>query len=295
MDKTPVGGIVITNFPISGMCAWSVADRQWSGFADNNNAQAWDAHQGNKYICSEYVQRGNSPVQSDDWAISPRLYGGPQAISFYAKSFNPEFLETFEVLYSENSTNIDDFKSVGTVLDVPNSWTNYRFMLPDGARYFAIRSRSTNKFFLFIDDVTYIPAEGTPAPVVLQGYNVYRNGNKLNTELVADPSFTDKGVSVDRTHSYYVTAVYDKGESRRSNEATVLISGLGDIDAAAVSVVARDGAVAVSGLADGEVTVYAVDGRTVASVRCRNTVSIPVAAGIYLVKAAGKTVKVIVK
>ena len=184
---------------------------------------------------------------------------------------------------------------MGTVLDVPNSWTNYRFMLPDGARYFAIRSRSTNKFFLFIDDVTYIPAEGTPAPVVLQGYNVYRNGNKLNTELVADPSFTDKGVSVDRTHSYYVTAVYDKGESRRSNEATVLISGLGDIDAAAVSVVARDGAVAVSGLADGEVTVYAVDGRTVASVRCRNTVSIPVAAGIYLVKAAGKTVKVIVK
>lgn len=295
MDKTPVGGIVITNFPISGMCAWSVADRQWSGFADNNNAQAWDAHQGNKYICSEYVQRGNSPVQSDDWAISPRLYGGPQAISFYAKSFNPEFLETFEVLYSENSTNIDDFKSVGTVLDVPNSWTNYRFMLPDGARYFAIRSRSTNKFFLFIDDVTYIPAEGTLAPVVLQGYNVYRNGNKLNTELVADPSFTDKGVSVDRTHSYYVTAVYDKGESRRSNEATVLISGLGDIDAAAVSVVARDGAVAVSGLADGEVTVYAVDGRTVATVRCRNTVSIPVAAGIYLVKAAGKTVKVIVK
>lgn len=295
MDKAPVGGIQVTNFPITGMSSWAVADRQWSGFANNETPERWDAHQGFKFICSEYVQRGNSPVQSDDWAISPQLYGGPQALSFYAKSFDPAYLEAFEVLYSDNSTNTDDFKSVGSAIDVPNAWTQYRFMLPDGARYFAIRSRSTNKFFLFIDDVTFIPAEGTPAQVVLSGYNVYRNGNKVNSELVTDASYTDRGVSADRTHSYYVTAVYDKGESRRSNEATVWVSGIDGVDASALRIVARDGAIAVSGLDDGDVTVYAVDGRTVATARCRNTVSIPVAAGIYLVKAAGKTVKVAVK
>ncbi len=295
MDKAPVGGIEVTNFPITGMASWAVADRQWTGFANNKTPEMWDAHQGFKFICSEYVQRGNSPVQSDDWAISPRLYGGPQALRFYAKSFDPAYLEAFEVLYSDNSTNTDDFKSVGSAIDVPNAWTQYRFMLPDGAKYFAIRSRSTNKFFLFIDDVTFIPADGTPAPVVLSGYNVYRNGNKVNSELITDATYTDRGVSADRTHSYYVTAVYDKGESRRSNEASVWVSGIGGIDAGAVSITARDGAIAVSGLADGEVAVYAVDGRTVAVAHCHNTVSIPVAAGIYVVKAAGVTAKVAVK
>ena len=293
-DKAPVGGINTPNFPITGMCSWSVADRLWSGFEASTDADRWNAHQGSKYICSEYVQRGNTAVQSDDWAISPRLYGGPQALGLYAKSFDPNYLESFEVLYSENSTNIDEFKSIETVIDVPNAWTNYRFMLPDGARYFAIRSRSADKFFLFIDDVTYIPAEGTSAAIALQGYNVYRNGNKLNDALVADPSFTDRGVAADRTYTYYVTAVYDKGESRRSNEATVLVSGIGEIDASAVRIVARDGAITVSGFA-GSVAVYAVDGRAVACVKSDGTVSIPVSTGIYLVNVGGKTVKVIVK
>ena len=296
MDKTPVGGIEIANFPVSGLLSWSVADRQWGGFENNKTPERWDAHSGYKFICSEYVQRGNQPVQSDDWAISPRLYGGPQALSLYAKSFDPAYLETFEVLYSANSSNIDDFVSVGIVKDVPNSWGLYRFKLPDGAKFFAIRSRSTNKFFLFIDDVTFIPEEGDKMTAELIGYNVYRNGNKLNAELVTEPTFTDAKPSSERDHSYYVTAVYDKGESRRSNEALIrLVSGIGLTGAADVTIRTSTGAIIVNGVANDVVTVAGVDGRVLRTVDAQGSVRIAVEPGVYIVNVAGVTAKVLVK
>ena len=46
-------------------------------------------------MASEYVMRGDQTYQSDDWMISLMLYGGPQALTFYAKSFDPKYLETF--------------------------------------------------------------------------------------------------------------------------------------------------------------------------------------------------------
>lgn len=63
--------------------------------------------------------------------------------------------------------------------------------LLEGTKYAAIRSRSTDKYFLFIDDVTFIPADAAPAAVTLKGYNIYRNGMKLNSTLLTEPAYTD--------------------------------------------------------------------------------------------------------
>lgn len=294
MDKTPVGGIQTPGFPCTGLQSWFVVDCLWTGFGENN--ERWTGHSGNKYIASEYVERGGSSVQSDDWAISPRLYGGPQALTFYAKSFDPQYLETFEVLASANTTATEDFKAVGTVTDVPNAWTQYRFKLPEGTRYAAIRSRSTNKFFLFIDDITFVPAEGAPAQLTLKGYNIYRNGVKINSTPVADTEFTDVTAVDGREYTYFVTAVYDNGESRPSDTFNILMSGIGAVSSHnGVSITASAGEVIVKGLDEGFVTVAAADGRIVAREEAAPTVRVSLVPGVYVVTAGSKVAKVAVR
>ncbi len=60
----------------------------------------------------------------------------------------------------------------------------------------------------------YVPA----ASKELQGYNVYRDGSML--DFTTETNYTDN-VSVSGTYEYYVTAVYDAGESDPSNTWTV--------------------------------------------------------------------------
>ena len=130
----------------------------------------------------------------------------------------------------------------------------------------------------------------------LIGYNVYRNGNKLNDELVTEPTFTDAKPSSERDHSYYVTAVYDKGESRRSNEALIrLVSGIGLTGAADVTIRTSTGAIIVNGVANDVVTVAGVDGRVLRTVDAQGSVRIAVEPGVYIVNVAGVTAKVLVK
>jgi len=59
----------------------------------------------------------------------------------------------------------------------------------------------------------------------LEGYNVYRDGVVINTELVLVTEYEDTDVESGDTYEYYVTAVYDEGESEPSNtvEATPYI------------------------------------------------------------------------
>lgn len=293
-DKAPFGGINTPNFPATGMFAWTVADHAWP-FPENGVAR-WIAHSGEKFLASGYVERGGESVQSDDWAISPRLFGAAQAISFYAKSFDAAYLESFEVLASSATTNTDDFSSIGNVSDVPNSWTRYRFMLPEGTRYVAIRSRSYNKFFLFIDDVTYIPAEGEAANLNVKGYHVYRNNMRLTQSPVETVKYTDNNVRADREYSYFVTTVYDNGESRPSNIVTTKVeSGIDGIYGNDVVIEAVNGGVIVKNLTEGKVTVNTVDGRTVAVADAAPAVRINLACGIYIVSAGNNVAKVAVK
>ena len=78
----------------------------------------------------------------DDWAISPKLSGKAQTISFYAKSYSNLYRENVEVLYSTTGTDTDDFKSVDVFQSIPQEWTEYRFDVPEGAKYFAPKRRS---------------------------------------------------------------------------------------------------------------------------------------------------------
>lgn len=295
-DQTPVGGIQINKFPITGTCSWFVADYTWDVFHQmSEGAERWSAHSGNKFIASSYVMFAGSPVQSDDWAISPRLYGGRHAISFYAKSFDPEYQEDFEVLYSKETSNPEDFQSIGKVVSVPSSWTQYRYMLPEGARFFAIRSRSCDKFFLFVDDASFIPADGKAQTAEVVGYNLYRDNEKVNDQPITGTSYLDATAKPEDKPGYMLTAVYADGESRPTAKYVFDFNGLNSFVADGVAVSSADGSIIVSGANGMTVNVSSIDGRTVARVAGMDVNRISVAAGIYIVKAGRKTVKVIVR
>jgi hypothetical protein len=57
----------------------------------------------------------------------------------------------------------------------------------------------------------------------LLGYNVYRDGQQLNTSTVVIPSFVDMNLN-NGLYDYYVTALYNEGESDSSNHVEVLIN-----------------------------------------------------------------------
>ncbi len=57
--------------------------------------------------------------------------------------------------------------------------------------------------------------------VVLSGYNIYRNGSMINPDLVIFTEYEDNTAINGETYEYYVTALYDEGESEPSNTVIV--------------------------------------------------------------------------
>ncbi|MDE6496937.1 MAG: choice-of-anchor J domain-containing protein [Duncaniella sp.] len=254
---------------------------------DSEFNRTFAAHSGNRYLASIYNVDA-SPV--DEWAVSPILSGDAQTVSFYAASYS-EYPESIEVRYSTTGSAIEDFTE--SVLDIPyldQGWNLYEAELPAGAKYFAIRSYAADAFMLMIDDVTFTPELGE---LSLMGYNIYRDGVRINDAPVEEPAFTDADAA-DGEHLYHVTAVYDKGESMPVS-VSVAKSGIPGVGASAVTVSVADRSIVITGAEGHPVAVYTVDGKTVYSSAGQARTVIPVQPGIYIVKAATTVRKVIVK
>lgn len=302
LDRGFIGGVGSKQLPVSGRQSFFVINNTHSELQIGNTA-AFDAHSGNQYLCAMYSDIAKVPVQNDDWAISPELSGDPQVISLYASSFlsdpgQPQYLETFQILYSTTDTDPESFTLIEEFVKIPARWIEYKAYLPEGARYFAIRCVSNYQYMLFIDDVTYIPKNAKTTAVTPTGYNVYRDGQLLNDSPVAEPAWTDRTVDCKSTYRYNVTALYADGESLPSNEV-VFDSTQAGIDAIAgdamVAITAADGAIIVAG-ADGlAITVVTADGKTVANVEGSTLTRIPASTGLYIVKAGNTVAKVIVR
>ena len=262
-----------------------------------NGNPSYEAHSGSKYLFALFNYEGSN---SDDWAISPALYGGEQTISFYAKSYSGQYPEQIEVYYSTGGKEISDFVAVpnSNIFPLPNSWTQYSYTLPAGAVYFAIRSYGQNAFMLMIDDVTFIPGEGSGAKLNLLGYNVYRNGVKINDSLVEETEYVDTNVVEGERYTYIVTAVYEnRGESALSNECVVTYStvGVDAINDGAVKVTVEGQNIVVLNANDLNVTVAAVNGAVVYNGVGEAKTVVTVGSGVYVVKAGNTVKKVAVK
>lgn len=208
---------------------------------------------------------------NDDWLISPEV-DGAQTITFWACSPNNNYYgtqEQMEVLCSVEGKSIGSFKKVGSTITVPGQWTQYSADLPEGARYFALRCTSKDQYILFVDDIKYRKA-GTG--LKLLGYNVYRDGLRLNASPITATKYTDNR-SVDTDVTYSVKAVYNTGESRAANAVWDAASG--------ISGVGED-----NGLA--QVRIYDLSGRQM-------PLGASLKKGVYVVRDNGKTRKICIK
>lgn len=242
-------------------------------------------------------------VEQDDWAITPELNGQEQTISFYAHSFSADYLDHLDVLYTlEDSVDPADYMSLtrGEGFVVPSDfdsfgkpvYNRYEFRVPEGTRHVAFRCNqsSPDGFILLIDDVTYIPANA-PCSLAVEGYDIYRNG--IKTAQVPDNVTSYVDMEGEPGSRYNLVVRYNQGLSERSNEATAEASGVISTVDSSWTAESHSGMIVVRGTAGSEVTVTSADGRIVSI--CDGDCNVRTGAGVYVVSASGKAVKLIVR
>lgn len=261
---------------------------------------SWDPYSGNQVLASfACAAEGLIKQQNDDWLISPELDGSAQTIKFFAKAGMgaPYLPEQIELLYSLSDKDTNHFVKVGETINVENvkGWKEYTFDVPKGSKYFAIRNVSDKKFALLLDDISYIKAGAQPEELQLKGYNVYRDGQKRNTEYVTAREFRDTDVEPGKEYTYLVTAVYDKGESLPTNKAALQIpNGISNIYSG-IEVIGLAGGIQIKG-ADGQnAKIYQSNGELIVEQRLDNVSFVFLAQGAYIIVIGDNAYKTIVK
>lgn len=126
------------------------------------------------------------------------------------------------------------------------------------------------------------------------GYNVYRDGEKINDTPVSGTFYDDIDAPTTAA-SYTVTALYGEKESAHSNEVFVSRSGLESTSIPAVKVTAGNGCITIHGAKDKAITISNVAGMSVDYFIGEAVSRVTVAPGIYLVTVDGTTCKIVVR
>ena len=237
--------------------AWMVFNAMYESFPVEVGS-VYEPHSGSQLLLSTCVSDGDPIPGTDHWLISPELMGNEQEISFFARVITANYgEETFEVLYSTSSDDIDDFISLENVWLDATEWIEYTFTLPEGAKYFAIRHTAQDIFGLLLDDITF--ERSASAPV---GYNIYVDGVLVGS--TADTAYDLPATGLTNgQHTFAVTAVYEGGKESTPALATIdITSGINEITTD-----------------DQPVDVYTIDGRLVR----RQATSLEGLKGLYLI------------
>lgn len=288
----------IQDYPNAGAAmAWQVFDPKAAGIdLDLGFNRKWIPFSGKQYLVSWGAYSESAAVANDDWLISPELSGEAQRVSFRIKAFTQGYTERFRVLYSTDSKSISDFVKVAEAnYYTPTSrWREFSVNLPAGAKYFAIHCISNDAFALMVDNVSFTTAGNAGTDYDLMGYNVYRDGEKLNSVPLAEQSFTDSPVPAG-SHNYTVTTLFAQGESSPSAPFVSGSSDLREIRANDImSVRPMEGCVEISG-ANGNVAVWNIQGVKVAEVAVSGCLTVTLQPGIYILSDGNSTIKAAVR
>lgn len=262
--------------------------------ADKLGINIWDegkTHSGDKMfmaLCSyTYV--------NNDWLISPELNGMEQWISFYARSFTLQNIpaERMRVWYSTTDNDPANFTEITTsYVELPGTWQEYRYYLPEGAKYFAVNCVSDGAFAMFVDDLSF--NDLTVPTWTIDHYEIYLDGEKIGEST--DTSYsTENADQINAGGRYTVKAVYDRGESPMSDGVTIS-SGVGTVGVAGISVEEHSGEITVRGAAGMCVEIVASTGIVMyTEAEAADEVRYTAAPGMYIVRAGTTAVKVAVK
>ena len=208
-------------------------------------------------------------------------------------------------MYSIGNNDIDNFVILegsetivpdGLDRDPENGYNKYSFELPDNAKYVAIHCISSGKIGLLIDDIEFIAANMPDETLVLNGYNLYRNG-ELYKQLPATEGYTDTEIEKGNIYTYNVTAVFDKGESPYSNTVTVdrSQSGIDETSGNPIKVYAADHTIVIENVDNQQAEIFKIDGSKIFDEIISYKDRIHVETGIYIVRIDGKSFKVTVR
>ncbi|MGN0232104.1 MAG: DUF6383 domain-containing protein [Muribaculaceae bacterium] len=212
-------------------------------------------------------------------------------------------VDNIRVLYSTTDVRPESFIEVDAVENypadgvVPEEWTEFKAALPAGAKYFAINHDAYDTYALMVDDIAFEAAGAMPADAAIVGYNVFRNGVKVNQQPVAQTAYAD-AVPQTGTYNYCVSTVYSCGESKACAPIEIVVDDISAADAVAagrITIVAGKGTIEVRGAQGRQLTVANAAGALCHSAIAADHSRISLPAGIYLVEVGGKVAKVIVR
>ena len=247
----------------------------------------YEPHSGEQYIVNYNVDFQTSKYSdtNNDWLVSPKLSGRRQTIELYVKA--KDYYEPFIVLYSTTGIDIDDFVEIN-YCEAYDSWDMVTFDVPEGTKYFAVKSVGRETWALFIDDITY---EGLCDFLEPAGFNVYRDGKLIGTTVPGTCFFIDTQAPDKCTYS--VTALYNVGESAPASVAFDR-SGIAVIDGS-LKVIAANEAIIIRGGEGLTARIYSIDGMHVATAQLDGDTRVAVTPGVYVVETGDYRTKVIVR
>lgn len=170
-------------------------------------------YSGSKCLIAWYanISMDGAEPYNDDYLISPKIKGGTE-LSFYLKKIDKnQSGETYEIMYSTTTQEPTAFKVLSSG-QAPGEWQKITANLPANAKYFAIHYTGKLKTGIMIDDISYIPVLYA---LSINGFNVFRNGEKINKDTIKSTNFTDMNIS-EEYQGYQVSVVYNLGESNAS-------------------------------------------------------------------------------
>jgi hypothetical protein len=295
------------NIDMDGAKEWAMGEVNFIGEGEAKAFQVFTstistyagfaAHSGEQYLLTISPKSGTA----SDWLISPEVTGG-STLSFWMRAFSSDYPETILVMTSSTTNDVEAFTQLATGYICMDSeyWTKYTFELPADTKYFALQyagDDGANQFGVMIDDLAYEPANGAFA---VEGYNIYRD-NVLIASNVNATDYVDSNVDLSSPVRYFVKAIATvNGEKLESDRSNVVWagdeSGVENLQAASATITATKGMVHLEGFAGSAYTISTPAGVVVASaVIDADRVSVPVSAGVYVVKCGTTVAKLVVK
>ncbi len=264
-----------------------------------------------------------SPQINVSTVVSPEL-------SFWFYHYKSDATDTrqdrLQVMVSADDAEFENLGEEIVRSDNNNGWTNYRLSLADYLSASRIRigfkGIADYGYNLLIDNIT-IDGSAYPGVTDLQGtvsgntvtltwsdpenaggealellgYNIYRNGERINQEPVGDLTYVDENLE-NGNYIYKVTAIYDKGESGYSNSVTLTVGdgGINGVETG-LKIYSVKQSIVIEGAKDKNISIISLDGRIMRQEKITEDKAVIEisTSGIYFVKANEEVEKVIVR
>lgn len=174
------------------------------------------ANSGSKFFMA---LRNADGTQNNDYLIRSVSKGGGEFVFRYRVA-NSSYPESFEVVYSSTTADLDAFKVVKGYGNANLlSWTEINVSIPEDARFVGIRCSSDKAVGLLIDDLAYYTEESANPT----GYELYLDDTKVKDASVNELTYTFEGLSVGE-HKVGVKAVYASGFSELVEKTVTIVA-----------------------------------------------------------------------